>query len=518
MNKHQQKENLLNISTIEENIRIKREEVLNEARNLNREESIMKKRREKYFLNQPQSEEIYFEEVSIHSNLLKLKKILLSDDEKKKIEAIIEIRKLLSIQKNPPIDEIIKLNLIPIFIGYLKKRENPQIQFEAAWILTNVASGNSEQTMALIQGGAVKLLVNLLENPIENIKEQSIWALGNIAGDSPHCRNNVLEDGILEPLLKQLFSSNRISFLRNSIWAISNLCRGKPGPKTIYLRSIFPVLQKFIFFEDPGILADICWTFSYISDGSHERIQNIIDLGILQRITELLMHPELIVRTPALRVIGNIATGDDLQTQTIINCGALPCLLTLLNSSVKSHKKEACWTISNITAGNPDQIQAVIDANLMPTLINLMKNSEMDIKKEATWAISNATSGGTQKQINYLVKHDCISPMVDLLSSPDQRVIRVILDGLENMLEMGGKNINNSEFNEYALIIEQSGGVEKLENLQYHNNKEIYDHSVRLLEKFFGAEEEDSNSFINQKEEKNDFISKQQIPSCSFGF
>ena len=66
---------------------------------------------------------------------------------------------------------------------------------------------------------------------------------------------------------------------------------------------------------------------------------------------------------PALRTVGNIVTGDDMQTQVIIGCGALTCLLHLLKTAQKkSIKKEACWTISNITAGTKEQIQAVIDA------------------------------------------------------------------------------------------------------------------------------------------------------------
>jgi hypothetical protein len=73
------------------------------------------------------------------------------------------------------------------------------------------------------------------------------------------------------------------------------------------------------------------------------------------------------VLVPALRTVGNIVTGDDMQTQVIISCGALTCLLHLLKTAQKkSIKKEACWTISNITAGTKDQIQAVIDAGASP--------------------------------------------------------------------------------------------------------------------------------------------------------
>jgi len=68
-------------------------------------------------------------------------------------------------------------------------------------------------------------------------------------------------------------------------------------------------------------------------------------------------HNQHNVVSAALRAVGNIVTGDDVQTQVILNCSALPCLLHLLASPKESIRKEASWTISNITAGNRQQIQ-----------------------------------------------------------------------------------------------------------------------------------------------------------------
>ena len=96
------------------------------------------------------------------------------------------------------------------------------------------------------------------------------------------------------------------------------------------------------------MLIDACWALSYLSDGTNDKVQAVIEAGVCPRVVELLLYSSPSVLIPALRMVGNIVTGDDMQTQCIINHQALLCLLNpLTNNHNKSIKKEACWTISN---------------------------------------------------------------------------------------------------------------------------------------------------------------------------
>lgn len=432
-------------------------------------------------------------QISVHSK---------SKDENQQLLAIQSARKLLSSDRNPPIDELIQCDMLPTLVACLDNETNSTLQFEAAWALTNIASGSSVQTMQVVQANAVPKFLKLLDSPHQNVCEQAVWALGNIIGDGPELRDYVIDGGVIPPLLRFINPEIPLTFLRNVTWVIVNLCRNKdPPPSLESVRQIIPALAGLITHTDSNILVDTVWAISYLTDSGEAQIDEVLNSEILKFLVPLLSHTDNKIQTAALRAVGNIVTGTDEQTQKVLDSGALDHCVGLLNSPKDKIVKEAVWFLSNITAGNQDQVQTVINAGLIPYVIkNLEHNRDYLTKKEAAWTISNLTVSGSRQQVMYVVQQNVLPGFCKLLGEQDTQILQVVLDGISNILRQA------CEFQEQiTAVIEECGGLDYIELAQNHENEDIYKLAFDIVDTYFNEEEDNYDDGIRDENQRFDF-------------
>lgn len=467
-------------------LRVRRSELQTELRRSKRSEEISKKRKLKEFeidwieINKPPVQQYHLEDLSgfIEALTNPNKKICLM--------GIYGIRKLVS-QMNPSIDIIMDSGAISLIISCLSFDDSPQIQYEAAWTITNICTGSHSYIETIIEKGGLKGLTHMLLSNIDEVKEQALWGIGNIAADSSSCRNMILEGPTLQFLGKIVIDSQVLSLVKQGCWAASNICRTKPTPPLGKVQILLPGLAKGLMLhkELKDIASDILWSFAFVTENSHEGIETMIKLDIFPLVINFARSQVLTNTLPALKIIGNVIGGNDLQAEFVLKQGGLKALKDALVFQFKPVKREAIWAISNLCAGTYEQLEILLKSGIMKILIEMAYEEPFEIQKEIGWAFANFASCGYDVTWD-AVKEGIFVGLVPLLENKDSSIVLVALMTVEKIFEY----CEGEDLKVCLEKFEEPRGVEVLYKLQHHPQVKVYEKAAMMIEKYFDGETE----------------------------
>ncbi|CAH1801140.1 unnamed protein product [Owenia fusiformis] len=370
-------------------------------------------------------------------------------------------------------------NAVDQLIGLLSGND-ADVQLDAAWCVTNIATGTDDHAYAMAKV-AGPYLVTFLSGSNHMLQDQCAWALGNIAGDGPKCRDLVIQQGALPPLV-QLLQAPQPSLVQSAAFALSNMIRGDgANTKALVDLGAVPLLLKHITLQEDNqaLVSEVCWVLTYLAvSGDHEK--ELVDGGFLETLATLLVavsntqEHNIQILTPALRCLGNVCSGPNEITQRICqNKELVPALGRFLHSDHYHVRKECLWALSNMT-GDTSVCQSVLDHGLLAPIIALLGTS-FDIKREAVYCLCNLAYQGPNF-CQEMLKAGVVQGVVPLLKSTDIDVTHVSLSFVEMMLRL----TDNAK-----KIFEEAGGMGALELLEYHSNEQLRAQTNDLLEKYF---------------------------------
>lgn len=369
----------------------------------------------------------------------------------RRLGAVRSIRELVALEHEPPIDAVVEAGAVPRLVDLLAE---PGLELEAAWALTNVASGTSAQTATVVEAGAVPGFVALLKSDDAEVREQAAWALGNIAGDSAANRDLVLEHGALEALVR---ATEAARDQRTACWALSNCLRHKPPP-AVDVEAALRVAARLVCADDPLVVNEACWTLVYLTDAGSsppahvtKRLVDVVEQG----------RPAAL---PALLTLGNqIATDASERTQALVVAG-LPTLCGLLAD--REFRVEVLWILANLLYGDSTR-QAALDARIVPDLVAVLGDDDDNARVEAARALSNATFG-TPDQIRAIVAQGALPPLCELLAAdPASDLARLALTALDNLLQFGEDDATacHRGHSRIVTLVVRADGLKHLEKL-----------------------------------------------------
>jgi len=463
-------------------------------------------------------------------------------------QALASLRRVLSSQSKPPIQDAIDAGALPLLIGFLQSPPTVSVgtvaeyQLEAAWTLTNVVSGTSVQTAAMVELGGVEALLSVLDSPVAlahcELCEQCLWALGNIAGDCVGLRDHLLRRnaiGRLGGLYQQLpgvswSALERAQVLRTLIWLMGNLCRSQPAPALAEVDCCFDFfVQVLMGTDDALMLSEALWGLSYLLEGASEdegstRAARFLAAGfgpgetpmppaphpVVERVVCCMKRPELKenqMPVPALRLLGALVSASSPElTDLVIAAGVLRALRDAVRCVEASTQVrcDAVWTLSNIAAGSPAQAQRLlIEPGVWAAVCDSLESGAThEIRRECAWTIVNVAKGGAVA----LTKLDCKALLrllkVALQETKRQQrgaaaeeekqalLLRALLDVAESCLRCGQEQAEKQgvSVNPFVRHAEECGLLDQLEELQHSESEAVYRKAVYLLESWFQAD------------------------------
>jgi hypothetical protein len=251
-----------------------------------------------------------------------------------------------------------------------------------------------------------------------------------------------------------------------------------------------------LFTDDEDIESDCLWTISYVAD-THD--DGIIDLiaqpSNLSRICNLLEAKDVHLFIPAMRAIGNIlSTNDPKIVERCLWEGVLDKMHSILLSTSTNVIKECLWAFSNITAGPQIHVEKVLGSASLDRILYLTKSPNIDLRKESLWVFTNGITGcDMMVRKRFLEKYgdELIVSLLQGLYLQDVRLLSNLMEAIEALLQLDEFFDWKKTDNSIAYMIEKNSGLDALEELQKHPNKQIYDQAVALLTNYFDL---DNNS------------------------
>jgi len=203
-----------------------------------------------------------------------------------------------------------------------------------------------------------------------------------------------------------------------------------------------PILVQLLGVNDKDILVEASWCITNIVFGSSAK--EVVELGVIDPLVNMLSHPSSEVKEQATWVIGNIAGDGISYRDSLLSKNVIALMLNNLKTTYdsiidSSFIKTSIWSFSNIFRGKPSPKKKYIDL-ILPHLSSYVYSDNNDIIVDVLWTLSYI-SDGDNSQIQSVLDLGIIDRIVDLLSKssdiqiPALRVIGNIASGSEQQTQ-----------------------------------------------------------------------------------
>ncbi|KAJ9559028.1 hypothetical protein OSB04_013642 [Centaurea solstitialis] len=464
----------------------------------------------------------------------------------RKVNALTELRHLLSRSKFSPVEVALRSGAIPLVAHCLSKGSQDDELHEAGLCLKSIAVGKPEETRAFFP--ALPLLIAYIgEYSTLRVPEQvaCAWVLGKVAEEQEELKDILISQGVLFPLAKMMLP-NKGLIARTAAWSLSRLIKGpdpKAATKLIQIDGVVDAILIHMRESGDIIATEIARVVAYLSALSTIATGVLMKTDLLQLLVKrlassnsphLLFPKQLLLATPQDPALEWDMLGDYSIIRELSRClkGEYRVLVKFVLKF--SFVQEAAMVLSNIAVGSVAHKELIYESASLPILSQLLSTAPFDVKKEVAYVVRNlcdapAEGSGSSSLISaHLVsfaRSGCLHGFIDLLRSADIEAARLGLQFME--LVTSNISFTRSVFilgkgSQWAVqvhtghcdrhfqvivvptrvgttvpvlrgmpngegqqLVEKEDGIDAMERLQFHENDDLRNMANHLVDMYF---------------------------------
>jgi hypothetical protein len=410
---------------------------------------------------------------------------MLLTDSAKELTALEMLRKIFSTENAETINEcnaLVVPRLNKKLISLLRSSQK-KVQYDAAWCITNLACISPEINRKLVHDGAIQGLAALL-SASSDMADMAVCGITNIIGDCCIVRNQVVESGVVEVIIRSIADSATmdLTHLSNRIHFLSALVHIKPLPPPSIVWSIVGLLRSLFSVRHDTVRLEVVMILKALAFTSE---CNYIATECIGYAVDCLVAKNTDIQAQALAFLCVIS--DRFPEKVVSFDDFLVRLDRVLERTAALTLKSALKAMCNLLA-HRDSAEIVLSSqSRIRQILNCLKHPDAAVVQEALCCVYNVCCFVSPDPLFNMVSNDLLWLLSDLLTSKDPNLVKECLSVLGSVLERAGEH---SQYYHLLELFESCGGLHNLQELQKHPNTCIYDLSQRVLTAHFEVEVE----------------------------
>ncbi|KAI1719430.1 atypical arm repeat domain-containing protein [Ditylenchus destructor] len=412
------------------------------------------------------------------------------------------------------VEDVITLGIAPVFFSSIVDRLLPNsphsdaVKSTSLSIIATLVSQCEQIDSDWFSPEVLSCLYNLSRTSSLNIVKNVLITLSYAIESSNDIRDQCFQIHAADEMISLFNRFPDISVRRIVLTAITSLYSW-PTDETNISLDFLRLAKDILTGNDENMAIECLDCINNIAQMSTTHVNLLISSELMPIICSLAKNFSGHLACSALEIISLIALCDTSYTKMLYDTQIIEELWNFLSSSsghlisdVRTAASDAFLSILRTDSRNCD---TVIERGYIRKFVDALTFGQYRSRRESVIALHTLLTHGSQETYAYIANwqdssvNSILEPLCDMLTVMDVETVMCALECIDHLLalQVSQQKCGTSQNKSYKVIMEEVGGIDKLDFLLNSQNIDIYVLATSILDNYFEQNEEDKD--INEQ-------------------